>query len=258
MARDPEELVDHFLGMLISNILYKEGITSKTIHDFTIEEIREILSNPEKTRFWQTDGLRLLTWESFLGLACSILEEKSLPKTEKNIKAVGAIVVAYMALEESVNSFLQNCLLARGLSLKEINEELNRSLSDKLDNYLLEITGHSLRIERPELWRVFNRAKRVRHPNVHNKVIPTILAEEQYQIPKNPPYFRIASEFVEAIPLINEYLELCYTAEFRNLNAELENIWTLIKEKFGFKPGWGKNFIETFKKLNDSQNQSHN
>jgi len=258
MRDESEELIDHFLGMLISNLLYKESITSETIQNFTIEEIQEILRNPEKTRLWHTDGIRILTWESFLSLAQSILEDKYLPEQDKNIKVVGSIVIAYMALEECVNSFLQNCLLVQGFSYNEINEKLNRSLRDKLDGYLREITRHSLRTEKPELWGILIKAKNVRHPKVHNKVIPTFFAEEQYQQVNNPQYFKIASDFLRAIPLINDFLESCYTDEYFAINNELGSIWSAVKEKFGWKPGYSKKLIELIRFMNKTKDFKKN
>jgi DNA-directed RNA polymerase subunit F len=247
---ESDDLIEHLVGAMFSNLFYAEGITSQTIKQYSAAELFEILSKPEKTRFWHTDGLRLVSWESYLKIAEEIYNRNTESEGGAPINSVCAIVITYMALEEMVNNFIHNCLFVKGWKHEQIDIELKReSLSAKLDEYLKSITGHSLKVDHYKLWATFQRARRIRNEKAHNTVMPIIFGDNRL-VPEESYYDKVAVEFLKVVPEIEEYLESIYPDEYHTFNTELHEIWQVVKKKLGMDGGYWERFVHFMQSIN--------
>lgn len=235
---EKDKLVDYFSGMMISNMLLNEGITSSNIDKYTNEELTEIIRKPEKTRIWQSTGLTVLSWESFLSLAVDILRSELLVDHDHQTRSIAAIVLACMAMEELVNSHLRTCYAAAKPKLSE-NEILTilrkLTIKDKLDSELIRVTNHSLKIDNPTLWRIVQAALEVRNEKVHNKLpVETFSFEKKRGSRKMPEFRSLASSIIEVVPQVDEYLSSIYPEDVVRLDGELHAIWAIVKERLNW------------------------
>jgi hypothetical protein len=230
-----EEILERLLSVNTARMFYDQGLRSADLDRFTDEELVEFIRKPELTKFWQSDGMMVTGWEAMLGLAEQIISLEFDTKYPPETKAIGAIVIAFMALEECVNGFLRECYRAQKISHAMISNTLRKaSISDKLNGRLARITKHSLKTDKPELWNELMAAKSIRDENVHNKLIVIPYAEEIKMKKLRIDYEKIARNLLDAIPKIERYLVSIYPLEVHEMSDELKRIWSVVKRRLGF------------------------
>ncbi len=231
MENSAQVMIDNALGMFISNLFYEEGIRVNNIASYSDQNLLKIISNFENSRLWHSSGYRLEKWNSMRDMARNLMEQKIDFGVEREVVIDCSLILLFVALEERVNSFLQDCLIAINESnLKEegITKQLKKNLDIKLNLLLKELTGHSLKEEKYELWKTFEEAKTIRNNLVHNKLLHIKFNNNQARIDNSE---KITRAFLYTFSEIDEYLKSITPTIVTELDRELHQIWLLTKTR---------------------------
>ena len=139
---------------------------------------------------------------------------------------------SYTALEECINANLVTCLMGKNYSQVEIKSMLvDKKILDKVDKFLIEITGHSLKIDKPRLWRKIDSARMSRNNSIHNLTTTRTFFEEDQFGPKKNKITILSKEMKDLIYETDEYLQSVFPEEVVKKVEELIELWETLKRR---------------------------
>lgn len=233
-----EDIIDHTLGMLISNLLWEEGVRLKDLDTYSAEQLRDILEHHDQSRMFRDSGVRMVGWQTTLDFARELLDKVESFKTPTHVVYESVFVIGFLALEEFVNSFYRDIYIGKRMSglVKITDSEITAIIDDltlreKFDKGLKVLIGRSLKQDLPVIWHVFDQARRVRVSVVHNKSEVKLFKNNEPLIPRPDRLNVLAEEFLKVIPEITEYLSDSYPDEIIAIDEELHEMWRIVKTR---------------------------